>query len=82
MLEGTQDDNLKYAETYFALALLANAGAADMLEGRRSDDVDQAARALLRLSSRYESKAREFMAPHMASAGLRSATTIRKNVSW
>ena len=82
-LEGTQDDNLKYAETYFALSLLANASAADLLEGRRSDDVDQAARAMIRLSERYEGKAWEFLAPHLAGFTPRArAGTIRRNLSW
>ena len=81
-LEGTENEDLKYAETYFALGLLANSSASDMLEAKRNNNVSRAAETMLKLASIYEEKAWEFLAPYtVITSPRKSGAKIGKNLS-
>jgi len=82
-LEGMENENLKHAETYFSLAILAASSASDMLDSRRSDDVDTAARAMMELSDRHEERGWRYLSPYLevTSPRLRGGR-LRKNVAW
>ena len=72
-LEGTENEDLKYAETYFALGLLSQASASDMLEAKRNNNVSNAAEIMLKLASAYENKAWEFLSTYLLTGSIRSA---------
>ena len=80
--EGTDNEDLKYAETYFALGLLANSSASDMLEAKRNNNVSNAAETMMKLGTVYEEKAREFLNPYNEVSAVRTAGgKVRKNLS-
>ncbi len=82
-LEGTQSEGLRYAETYFALANIALISAADLLEARRSDEVDTAAREMMNLSREYEERGWRYLSPFVSiPAARQSAGRPGKNQSW
>nr|BDD44113.1 hypothetical protein 6 [bacterium] len=81
-LEGTENEDLKYAETYFALGLLAQSSASDMLEAKRNNNVSNAAETMLKLAAGYEEKAWEFLSPYLSTGLIRtSGAKIVKNLS-
>ena len=81
-LEGTENEDLKYAETYFALGLLANSSASDMLEAKRNNNVAQAVEAMLELGNVYEKKGWEFLSPYIKIGSPRTTgAKIVKNLS-
>jgi len=80
--EGTDNEDLKYAETHFALGLLANSSASDMLEAKRNNNVSNAAETMMKLASVYEEKAWEFLKPFTVISPTRTTgVKIRKNLS-
>ena len=81
-LEGTENEELKYAETYFALGLLANSSASDMVEAKRDSKASSAAETMLKIGAVYEEKAWEFLAPYnIISSPRRAGAEILKNLS-
>lgn len=81
-LEGTENEDLKYAETYFALGFLANSSASDMLESKRSNNAAGAAEEMMKLASVYEEKGREFLSPYFEVTAPRTAGgKVRKNLA-
>jgi len=81
-LEGTENEELKYAETYFALGLLANSSASDMVESKRDSKSSSAAEIMLKIGTVYEEKAWEFLAPYnIISSPRRAGAKIMKNLS-
>lgn len=81
-LEGTENEDLKYAETYFSLGLLSNSSASDMLEAKRNNNVAQAVEMMLELAGVYEQKGWEFLSPYIKTGSPRATgAKIVKNLS-
>ena len=82
-LEGNVSVGLRFAETYFALAYLALAGSSDMLEGRRNDEVDNAAGMMIQVAHEYEEKGWGFLSQFLTiTSPRRRGGKRQKNLSW
>jgi hypothetical protein len=80
--ESAPDNNLKYGEAYMALHLISKMSAANIIYEKRSDDVDEIAKELKKVSEDYKEMGMSFLRNYIKFPLAAKGGRIIRNRSW